>query len=144
MRDSCTIAKLAAAAGVHVETIRYYQRRGLIPQPPRPVRGVRRYTAGDAEQLRFIKRAQAMGFTLTEVSNLLRLRSRSSCRETRDLAAAKLRVIDGRIRELRQLRMELAQLIAACDTNAQETHCPVIERLTVNATRATKTRQPAP
>lgn len=138
--QSYTIARLASAAGVHVETIRYYQRRGLIPEPPRPAGGVRRYTGADAERLRFIKRAQAMGFTLTEISNLLRLRSHRSCRATRELAAAKLRVIDDRIRELRHLRKELAQLVAACDANAEETHCPVIERLTVQP--GTKNQSP--
>ena len=129
MSQSYTIARLAAAAGVHVETIRYYQRRRLVPEPPRPASGVRRYTDADAERLRFIKRAQAMGFTLAEISNLLRLRSRRSCRATRDLAAAKLQIVDSRIEELRQLRKELAGLIVECDANADETTCPVIERL---------------
>jgi MerR family transcriptional regulator, mercuric resistance operon regulatory protein len=129
MPESYTIARLAAAAGVHVETIRYYQRRRLVPEPPRPAGGVRRYTEADAERLRFIKRAQAMGFTLTEIANLLRLRTRRSCRATRDLAAAKLQIVDERIRELRQLRQELAHLITDCDANADQTACPVIERL---------------
>lgn len=130
MPQSYTIARLAEAAGVHVETIRYYQRLRLIPEPPRPARGVRRYTECDAERLRFIKRAQAMGFTLAEVANLLRLRTGRSCRATRELAATKLQIVDSRIRELRQLRKELSSLIAACDANAEETKCPVIERLT--------------
>ena len=130
MPQSYTIARLAAAAGVHIETIRYYQRRGLVAEPPRPVGGVRRYTEADAERLRFIKGAQAMGFTLAEVSNLLQLRARRSCRATRELAATKLQIVDSRIRELQQLRKELANLIADCDANADETACPVIERLT--------------
>jgi MerR family mercuric resistance operon transcriptional regulator len=83
-----------------------------------------------AERLRFIKRAQAMGFTLAEIANLLRLRTRRSCRATRGLAATKLEIVDSRIRELRQLRKELASLIADCDANADDTACPVIERLT--------------
>ena len=95
----------------------------------RPARGVRRYSEADAEQLRFIKRAQGMGFSLIEISNLLRLRDRRSCRATRELAAAKLQILDRRISELRQLRHELAQLVADCDANAVETNCPVIERL---------------
>ena len=130
MPQSYTIARLAAAAGVHIETIRYYQRRGLVAEPPRPVGGVRRYTEADAERPRFIKGAQAMGFTLAEVSNLLQLRARRSCRATRELAATKLQIVDSRIRELQQLRKELANLIADCDANADETACPVIERLT--------------
>lgn len=131
MPASYTIARLASAAGVHVETIRYYQRRQLVPEPRKAARGVRRYSEADAERLRFIKRAQGMGVTLTEISNLLRLKSRRSCRATRELAAAKLAGIDSRIRELRHLRKELAHLIAGCDANVEESVCPVIERLTV-------------
>ena len=129
MAQSYTIARLATVAGVHVETIRYYQRRKLVPEPMRPAGSVRRYTDADAERLRFIKRAQAMGFTLTEIESLLRLRARRSCRATRELAATKLRIVDRRIRELRQLRKELANLVASCDANVADATCPVIERL---------------
>lgn len=129
MPQSYTIARLAAAASVHIETVRYYQRRGLVPEPPRPLDGVRRYTETDAERLRYIKRAQAMGFTLREIESLLKLRTRRSCRATRELAATKLRIIDARIRELRHLRKELAGLVADCDANAEDSTCPAIERL---------------
>lgn len=129
MPQPYTIARLAAAAGVHVETIRYYQRRKLIPKPIPPLGGVRRYAEADAERLRFIKRAQAMGFTLIEIESLLKLRTRRSCHATRELAATKLRIVDGRIRELRHLRSELAELIAGCDANSVDSTCPVIERL---------------
>lgn len=125
-----TISGLAAAAAVSVETVRYYQRRGLLQEPARPPGGVRRYANTDVDQLRFIKRAQAMGFTLEEIRSLLRLRTQDACHATRALAVSKLRLIDTNIRELRQLREELAQLVAACDANAGESHCPVIERLT--------------
>src|SRR5215472_6307053 len=125
---SMTIGGLAAAAGVHVETVRYYQRRGLVARPLRPRGGVRRYGEADAECLRFIKRAQAMGFTLTEIDSLLRLRMRRSCRATRDLAAAKLQVVDTRIRELRGLRREIARLVASCDANTEDSRCPVMDR----------------
>lgn len=135
MPQTYTIARLARAAGVHVETIRYYQRRQLVPEPPRPAGSVRRYTEDDAERLRFIRRAQAMGFSLAEIANLLRLRARRSCRATRELAATKLQVVDGRIRELRQLRKELALLVASCDANPQDASCPVIERLAVPVRR---------
>jgi MerR family mercuric resistance operon transcriptional regulator len=127
-----TIARLAAAAGVHVETIRYYQRLKLVPEPPRPLGGIRRYNDADADRLRFIKRAQAMGFTLAEIVSLLTLqRRRRSCRATRELAAVKLGLVEARICELRQLRKELADLIAACDANAEDRACPVIQRLTL-------------
>ena len=129
MTQPYTIARLAAAAGVHVETVRYYQRRNLVPKPILPVGGVRRYNEADAERLRFIKRSQAMGFTLTEIASLLRLRTRRSCRATRELAATKLQIIDGRLRELLHLRVELAELITSCDSNSEDSTCPVIERL---------------
>lgn len=132
MSRTYTIARLAAAVGVHVETIRYYQRLKLAPEPPRPVGGIRRYGEADADRLRFIKRAQAMGFTLEEIRSLITLQARRSCRATRDLAATKLRMIDARIRELRHLRKELAGLIADCDANTQDTKCPVIQRLTTS------------
>lgn len=129
MARTYTIGQLAAAAGVNVETIRYYQRRKLIPQPARPLGSARRYTDADAQRLRFIKRAQVMGFALTEIESLLDLRARRSCRTTRELAAAKLQFIDGRIRELRHLRRELTGLVAECDVNVDESSCPIIERL---------------
>jgi MerR family mercuric resistance operon transcriptional regulator len=124
-----TISRLAAAAGVNVETVRYYQRRRLMPEPVRPAGGTRRYSDADAQRLRFIKRAQRMGFALAEVENLLDLRARHSCRTTRDLAASKLRSVDYRIRELRQLQKELAALVAQCDANASDADCPILDRL---------------
>jgi MerR family mercuric resistance operon transcriptional regulator len=129
MSHSYTIARLAAAAGVHVETVRYYQRRGLIPEPPKPAGGVRHYFDSDAERLRFIKRAQAMGFTLAEIGNLLKLRAHQSCRATRKIAAAKLELVDERILKLRILRRELTRVIADCDANSDERICPAIEHL---------------
>jgi MerR family mercuric resistance operon transcriptional regulator len=130
MPQPYTIGGLAAIAGVPIETIRYYQRRKLVPEPPRPVGSIRRYSEEDAERLRFIKRAQRMGFTLPEITSLFTLQARRSCRATRDLAAAKLRLIDARIRELRDLRTQLAALVAECDANTQDAKCPVIRRLT--------------
>jgi MerR family transcriptional regulator, mercuric resistance operon regulatory protein len=124
-----TISRLAAAASVNVETVRYYQRRRLMPEPARPRSGTRLYTDADAQRLRFIKRAQLMGFALAEIENLLDFRARRSCRTTRDLAASKLQSVDARIRELRQLRKELATLVAECDTNVNDSNCPIIDRL---------------
>ena len=144
-RPSLTIGRLAATAGVHVETVRYYQRRGLLSEPVRPRGGVRRYRGEDAERLRFIRRAQAMGFTLDEVGRLVRLRVPCACHATREMAAAKLQSIDERIRELRQLRRELAQLVAVCDANPEDVRCPIIDRLargiTPHATAARAVRR---
>lgn len=127
--QSFTIGRLAAAAGVHVETVRFYQRRGLLAEPRRTQGQVRRYSDADAEQLRFIKRAKGVGFTLAEIQALLALRSRRSCRATRALAATKLQFVEDRLRDLRRLKIELTQLIAACDSNAKDSSCPAIDRL---------------
>jgi MerR family transcriptional regulator, mercuric resistance operon regulatory protein len=124
-----TISRLAAAADVNVETVRYYQRRRLMPEPARPAGGTRLYTHADAQRLRFIKRAQLMGFALAEIENLLDLAARRSCQTTRYLALSKLQSVDARIRELRQLRKELATLVAQCDTNAGDSSCPILDRL---------------
>ncbi len=129
MSQTCTIGGLAAAAGVHVETVRYYQRRGLISEPRRVRGSVRRYSEADAERLRFIRRAQSVGFTLAEIQTLLALRAHTSCHATRDLAASKLRFVDARLRELRHLRKELARWVADCDANIDESNCPMLGRL---------------
>ncbi len=104
-----------------------------MAKPLRPPGGIRRYTEADADRLRFIKRAQAMGFTLAETASLLTLQRRLSCRATRELAAAKLGLVDARIRALRHLRRELARLIAGCDANVEDGACPVIQRLAFQA-----------
>lgn len=127
--SSLTIARLAQAAEVHVETVRYYQRRGLLAEPEREPGTIRRYSDTDVETLRFIKRAQGVGFTLDEAANLLALRSRICCSATRSLAASKLAVIDERLAELKRLRVELATWIADCDANPTEVSCPVIDHL---------------
>lgn len=135
-RRSFTIARLANAADVNVETVRYYQRLGLMPTPQRPPGGIRRYTKGDAERLRFIKRAQGMGFTLAETARLLKLNAQRSCRATRQLAATKLQLLDARIEELRTLRRQLARLIAKCDRSQDDTACPVLDQLVLQARSA--------
>ena len=127
--SALTIGALAAAAGVHVETVRFYQRRGLLAEPTRPPGGVRRYGADDADRLRFIRRAQAMGFALSEIQSLLKLRTRRSCHATRELAEVKLDLVNARIRELRRLRKELIMLVAECDLNSEDTRCPLMDRL---------------
>jgi MerR family mercuric resistance operon transcriptional regulator len=124
-----TIGKLAAAAGVNVETVRFYQRQQLLAEPPRAMGGIRRYEQSDLAMLVFIKRAQAMGFSLSEVATLMRLKSRKTCHATRELAAVKLKKINERITALTVLRDELAQLIVSCDVNVLPNECPLIEEL---------------
>jgi MerR family mercuric resistance operon transcriptional regulator len=123
-----TIGQLAAEAGINVETIRYYQRRRLFPKPKRAFGRMRRYGSGEVVRLRFIKCAQRLGFTLREIDELLELLEPMSCSKTRAIAAAKLQQVDERIRELQALRTEFTELLEACDANADESRCPIIER----------------
>lgn len=128
MQRSYTIGQLAAEVGVNVETIRYYQRRRLLPKPKRALGRTRRYGRSEVVRLRFIKCAQRLGFTLREIDELLELREPVSCSKTREIAAAKLQDVDARIRELQAQRAEFIELLAACDANADESRCPIIER----------------
>lgn len=88
MPETYTIGSLAQHTGVHLETIRYYQRRGLVDEPERPLGGIRRYTAHHARRLRFIRHAQDLGFSLDEVGDLLKLEDGAHCREARTLGSA--------------------------------------------------------
>lgn len=124
-----TIGQVAAQAQVHVETIRYYQRLGLVAEPPRPPGGVRHYDGAAVSRLKFIKRAQQLGFSLDEVGSLLALEDGQSCRETRVLAQRKLAVIEGRLADLGRMRKLLKGLIAECDSGKRPRACPIIATL---------------
>ena len=127
--ESITIGQVAAQAEVHVETIRYYQRLGLVGEPPRPLGGIRHYDAKTVARLRFIKRAQQLGFALEEVRNLLALEDGQSCRETRALAEKKLGVIEQRLADLKRMQRLLKALIAECDSGKRPRACPIIATL---------------
>jgi len=127
--ESITIGQVAAQAEVHVETVRYYQRLGLVAEPPRPLGGVRHYDGKTVARLRFIKRAQQLGFSLDEVRNLLALEDGQNCRETRALAARKLDVIEARLADLRRMQKLLKGLIAECDSGKRPRACPIIATL---------------
>ena len=129
MQQSYTIGQLAAEVDVNVETIRYYQRRKLLPKPKRALGRTRRYGSTELIRLRFIKCAQRLGFTLREIDELLELLKTMSCSKTRAIAAAKLEQVDERIRELQSLREEFTGLLAKCDENRDESRCPIIERI---------------
>ena len=122
---SDTIGGLAKAAGVGVETIRYYQRRGLLPEPARPVGEVRRYGSQDLKRLRFIRSAQAAGFTLNEIKELLDLDSSDDRARARELAQARVAAIDEKIAELREARDALEALATAC-ARKRGGACPII------------------
>jgi MerR family mercuric resistance operon transcriptional regulator len=123
------IGELAERAGVHVETIRYYQRLGLMPSPPRRHGTVRRYDEEALERLRFIRRAQALGFSLDEVQLLLELSVGEHCAETRTLAARKLELVEKKLADLRALEGALRKLVRACASGRAGRGCPIIENL---------------
>ena len=128
MRSDWTIGKLAERAGVNVETIRYYQRRGLLAEPKKPPGGYRQYAPDTAKRVRFIKRAQALGFTLDEVAGLLRLDAANACAETRELAARKLALIEEKLAELAAMRIGLAALVSKCGEGGKRP-CPIMQML---------------
>jgi MerR family mercuric resistance operon transcriptional regulator len=128
MSAKLTIGKLAKAAGVNIETIRYYQRRGLLDEPTKPMGGHRHYSADDVERLRFIKRAQALGFTLSEVGGLLTLEA-CACKETQALAAHKLAMIEQKMAHLAAMRQVLGELVQQCDSGNDDAACPIINAL---------------
>lgn len=124
-----TISRLAAAADVHVETVRYYQRRGLLAEPERPNGGVRRYAEGDVRRLQFIRRAQAMGFSLDEIAGLLQIKGQRACEQTRQLTEQKLAEVRHRLEDLRQLEAELVGLVDECRRHEASEICPTLDRL---------------
>ncbi len=124
-----TIAWLAREAFVNVETIRFYQRKQLLDEPPRPLGGVRRYTADDVARVRFIKSAQRIGFTLAEIAVLLQLEDGAHCREAQAIAAHKLADVQGRIDELQRMAAVLHDLIQACGGARGKIKCPLIASL---------------
>src|SRR5262245_39347796 len=124
-----TIGRLADEAGVNVETIRYYQRRGLMPEPDKPMHGRRRYADDAVKRVRFIKRAQVLGFTLEEIGSLLEFDEAHACADTRDLAAHKLQVIEDKLADLKAMRKALTTLVRQCDAGAMKGGCPIIHAL---------------
>ncbi|MGZ5038551.1 MAG: MerR family transcriptional regulator [Usitatibacter sp.] len=111
MQQGMTIGRLAKAAGVNVETIRYYQRRGLIGEPHKPLGGHRRYAPGVLEQIAFIRRAQQLGFSLAEVKSLMEHGDGRSLRETRAIAEKKYENLEIHIEQLNKMRKRLKALI---------------------------------
>jgi Hg(II)-responsive transcriptional regulator len=126
-----TIGALARRAGVGVETVRFYERRGLVRRPPRPGSGFRAYPEETVARLRFIRQAQALGFTLKEIADLLALRVApgTDCAAVRARAAAKLADVEGRLVELERIRGALAKLVAACPGSGAVAACTILGSL---------------
>ncbi len=123
-----TIGQLAAAAGVNRQTVRYYQRRGLIEQPPKPSSGYRRYPHATMERIRFIKRAQGLGFSLDEIRELLTLGD-GHCDDVRRVAEHQRALVAARIADLAAMQDTLDGLIDRCRNAHSPGHCPLIETL---------------
>ncbi|MGJ0484278.1 MAG: Hg(II)-responsive transcriptional regulator [Methylomicrobium sp.] len=129
IQKSFTIGALAKQAGVNVETIRFYQRRGLLAEPVKPLKGIRHYAEQDVQRVRFIKEGQKLGFSLDEVAELLSLEEGRHCREAREIALKKLVLIRERIEGLRTMETALSNLVASCASNTDSVSCPLIYSL---------------
>jgi MerR family mercuric resistance operon transcriptional regulator len=129
--DGFTIGELARQASVHVETLRYYERRGLIPKPHRTVSNYRVYSSENLRRVKFIKQAQGLGFSLNEIKKLLALRAtpRARCADVRRYATHKIEDIDARIRSLARMRKTLEKLLDECSGNRPATQCSILESL---------------
>jgi MerR family mercuric resistance operon transcriptional regulator len=128
---SLTIGRLAKEAGVNLETVRFYERRGLLPRPPRSSSGYRLFPAEAARRLRFIRRAQELGFSLKEIGELLSLRvsRRTTSAAIRARAEAKIADIQEKIRSLESMEKTLQRLTRVCDGCAPLAECPILDSL---------------
>jgi Hg(II)-responsive transcriptional regulator len=123
--------EVARQSGVNIQTLRYYERRGLLHAPPRRDSGYREYTPQAVETVRFVKRAQELGFSLEEVESLLDLAAGGppSCDKARDLATRKLAQLDGKVASLRAMQSSLRRLVATCDKPQRQRECPLLDAL---------------
>lgn len=126
-----TTGEVADRASVNLQTVRFYERRGLLPEPPRSGVGHRQYDEGHVRRIRFIKRAQELGFSLDEIEELLSLQRNAevSSREVRQRALAKVAEIEEKLRDLMRLRRTLEGLIVECSGNERAEHCSILHAL---------------
>jgi len=122
------IGQVAKVAKINIETIRFYERKGLIEQPLKPIAGYRNYSNKILERLLFIRRAKNLGFTLEEISNLLSMES-ARCNEIQDIAIAKLADVRSKLTDLKRMESVLNSLVISCQTNPKKSGCPIIETL---------------
>lgn len=123
------IGAFAAAAGVTIETIRFYQRKGLVPRPRRALGAIRRYGTADVARVKFVKSAQRLGFTLEEISALLRLDDGAHCGEARVVAEEKLEEVRAKLADLQRIESVLAALVNRCRASRGTVSCPLIAAL---------------
>lgn len=131
--EGMTIGTFAAAADVSVETIRFYQRRGLIREPVREFGTIRRYDPMDVARVRFVKSAQGLGFSLAEVAGLLQLEDGTHCDEARTIALNKLKNVRGKLADLHSIERTLSSLVGACGSASGHIRCPLIAALDSDA-----------
>ena len=128
-QDTFSIGAFAKAAGVNVETIRFYQRKRLLAEPARPSGGIRRYGNAEVARVKFVKSAQRLGFSLDEVAQLLRLEDGTHCTEAAGLAALRLADVRNRLADLARMETALAALVEQCCTRRRNVSCPLIASL---------------
>ena len=131
MEQALKIGQLAQRASVNLQTIRYYEREGLLPEPPRLSSGYRLYSDSMVRRVRFIKRAQEIGFSLAEIRELLSLRAdgRRERNEVRAIAQAKLADIEGKMRTLKAMKAVLNRLTERCSGCGPMSECPILESI---------------
>ena len=127
--ENLTIGAFAKMAGVNVETIRFYQRKGLLPEPDRSYGRIRRYGLADVARVRFVKSAQRLGFRLDEVAGLLTLEDGTHCDEARVLAGQKLKDVREKLEDLHRIESALARLVDDCCASQGTIACPMIAAL---------------
>ncbi len=134
--DGLTIGEVAERADVHIETLRYYERKHLIQRPPRTASNYRAYPAETVRRVRFIKRVQELGFSLAEIKELLSLRAspKSRCSDVRARAEAKIADVDEKMRALRRMKKALGKLVSECTREGPVTDCPILEALNTEET----------
>jgi len=132
--ENLTIGVFAKAAGVNVETIRFYQRKGLLPEPDKPYGSIRRYGEADVRRVRFVKSAQRLGFSLDEIAELLRLDDGAHCDEASHLAEHKLKDVREKMADLARMEAALSELVYACHARKGSVSCPLIASLQENRT----------
>jgi Hg(II)-responsive transcriptional regulator len=129
--ENLTIGQLAKRADVNIETVRYYERRGLMPEPPRKESGYRQYSDEMLRRIRFIKHAKELGFSLKEIHELLTLKldARTSCSEVKKKSETKIADIDAKIKTLQSMKKALVKLTKACGGKGPAKECPILEAL---------------
>ena len=134
--ENLTIGVFAKAAGVNVETIRFYQRKGLLLEPDRPIGGIRRYGPADVDRVKFVKSAQRLGFNLDEVAQLLKLDDGAHCEQASRLAEHKLKDVREKMADLARMESVLSELVRACHLRQGNVSCPLIASLQGGASPA--------